>query len=90
MNDIKAQIRTTTDTMNGSMLVEFTVAYLERASYDAMENLMMNVAKQVAGRIFKENKKKILAGIKIDLLVAEIEKNLLEKIKNHSKTSPNT
>lgn len=59
---------------------------MEEMTFQATAELARETAKEIAGDIFKKNKKKILAAVDIDLVVAEVQKILLEKIKLHETT----
>ena len=65
-------------------LAEFSVGMLESLSYQAMHDLMESVAKEIAGKVYEENKERIISGVDIHLLTGEIEKILVEKIKAES------
>ncbi len=63
--------------------IHFMVTATEEFTYHAIGEMSQAVGRKIAAEIFKKNKKKIMAGVKLDLVIAEVEKNLLEKVKEH-------
>ncbi len=63
--------------------IHFIAQITEEMTYQAIAEMSREVGQKIAEEVFKKNKKKIMAGVNIDLVSAEVEKNLLEKVKKH-------
>ncbi len=74
---------------NVSMIVQMMEVDITQLTYDAMRDMNKQVADKIAAEIYRKNKKKIIAGIDIDLVTAEVEKILLQKIKAQALTPSN-
>lgn len=85
MND-KPQITIQTMSNGGlRMIVELSEYAIDTYAQDYILEISREVAKEIAEKVFKQNKKKIISGVNIDLMVGEIEKLVVDKIKNHVK-----
>jgi len=69
------------------MLVSITEEQIREITFQTMCDLNKKVAEKLASDIYKKNKKKIISAIDIDIITAEIQKIITEKIKTSIKTS---
>lgn len=69
---------------NYEILVTLTQEMMDAYAHDAVRDMSIEVGRKIAEQVFKANKKKIISAVNLDLVIAEVEKNLLEKVKKHS------
>lgn len=73
---------------NIDLVVTATLNLTEELTYEAIRIASKELADRIAGEVFKKNKKKIIAALDVDLITAEIQKLVLEKIKKQGLEAP--
>lgn len=71
-------------TSNGTLVIKLINDLTEEYTYEAIQEMSREIARTIANKVFEDNKERIISSVNIDLVVAEVQKVLLEKIKAHS------
>lgn len=85
MEEIKPriEIRHNANSLSFDLLARVIPEMVEGYSLRAIAEMSQEIGRKIASEVFKKNKKKIMAGVDIDIVIKEVEKNLLERIKKH-------
>ncbi len=81
---MNVEVRQNTSSSNLTLVVNMLEHSINEFTYEAVTQVSKEIAQKIAGEIFKKHKKKIIAAVDVDLIVAEVQKLVLERVKKQA------